>query len=591
MPNSEDLIPRRRLTIGVTGHRLDRLGIENVPEVEAAVGAILADVTAAAGSGTGLRLVTSLAEGADCIAADHAVAAGWTLDVVLPFARDDYADDFEGRERDAFLDRLAVCAAVMELDGSRNAAGGDGVAYERAGRIVLAQSDILLAVWDGDPAWGRGGAAQIVAEAVIRGIPVIHVDPAAARPTRLLWTGLDDADLGAETVETVATAALERLPVLVQTLLDAPVDPANAAMLARVEHEEKASRLSLAVAYPLLLAVVGVRRLRRSDFSGRPNVEQSAGAIHALCSSTDSFAARLRKVLSPRFARADAVATRVAQLFRSVYVSNFALSALAVLLSLLSVALPAGAKPVLLVLEVVTISVILGQTSAGNRRSWHRIWLDNRALAERLRCLAISAQLGNLDLRIGGRQGASWFEWYARATAREIGLPSGRIDDRYLACVRADLLGLIEDQLGYLKSDAHRMHELDHRLHRLGTILFAVTAAACGGMLMIKLASAGLPSLYSVAQPAGVAATILGASLPAIGAAIYGIRTQGDFGGIAARNQSLARDLAFMRNAILDEPLEFDTLSRRGQHTTKLLTRSLASWLQTSNARPLTLPG
>ena len=36
-------------------------------------------------------------------------------------------------------------------------------AYEQAGRYIVEHSDVLLAVWDGLPARGRGGTAEIVA--------------------------------------------------------------------------------------------------------------------------------------------------------------------------------------------------------------------------------------------------------------------------------------------------------------------------------------------------------------------------------------------------------------------------------------------
>ena len=54
-----------------------------------------------------------------------------------------------------------------------------------------------------------------------------------------------------------------------------------------------------------------------------------------------------------------------------------------------------------------------------------------------------------------------------------------------------------------------------------------------------------------LAQPLTIAATIISAALPAIGAAIYGIRMQGDFAGIAERNHALAEQLATMRGVIL----------------------------------------
>lgn len=586
------LMPRTMMTVGVTGHRLERLGAGNVAAVAARIATILAAIERAAGFAArdDLRLITSLAEGADAIAADAAVARGWQLDVVLPFARDVYAADFPvGAARSAYDARLDACRAVLELDSDRAAPGGEGLAYERAGRIVLAQSDVIVAVWDGEPAWGRGGAAQIVAEAVIRGIPVIHLDPQASGDAVLLWDRLHPVDRGQQTVDTVARSDLSALPSLVATLIAAPDDAASRTRLARFVAPLPVRRWSIAIAYPLLLAAMAVRGLRWSDVLARFDLARASAPIAALCATDIGFGERVRALLAPRFAQGDEAATRAAQTFRSVYVANFALAALAVVLSLSSLALP-GAKPALLVLELLAIATILIQTRAGRRRDWHRQWLDNRALAERLRCLAISAQLGDLDLR-HGRGGAAWADWYVRATARELGLPMARVDAAYLGCVRASLIALLDDQIGYLGSDARRMHRLEHRLHRLGTWLFMITALACVAMFVVKMLSLRFGAAELLAVHLGNAATIIGAALPAIGAAIYGIRMQGDFAGTAARSGELRDQLTAVRALLASEPLVFDTLAARARRVTGLLTSDVASWIQTYQAKPLALPG
>jgi len=587
------LAPREKLRIGVTGHRLDRLGVDNVAAVTDALDALFLQIEQIARprAPRDLRLVSGLAEGADCIAAGRAVARCWTLDVVLPFFREDFADDFaEGPARDQFLTRLATAAATFELPGDRNAAGGQGVAYERAGRVVLAQCDILVAVWDGGPIRGRGGAPQIVAEAVLQGIPVIHIDPAAAQSPKLLWDGLEELDLGQQTVETVARGDLSGLSGLIRGLIDPPSDPGNRAILDRLE-DQRGRRWSIAFGYPLLLAIMGIRRPKRSDFTRHidPGMPVHMATTH--CSTDAAFATALREELAPRFAQADAVATRVAQLFRSVYVTNFLLAALAVILSLLGLALPVGAKPVLIALELATIAAILIQTRVGNRASWHKMWLDNRALAEQLRCLAISSQLGDLDLREAGARAAGWVNWYARGTSRDLGLPSARVDGAYLGCVRDSLIALIDEQVAYLATDAQRMHRLEHRLHTLGTVMFGLTVVTCAALLAFKAADAVVHSLDVLAQPLTIAATIVSAALPAVGAAIYGIRMQGDFAGIAERNRALGEQLATMRAVIAEDELTFDTLSRRVRRVTGLLTDGLASWLRAYHARPLALPG
>jgi hypothetical protein len=305
------------------------------------------------------------------------------------------------------------------------------------------------------------------------------------------------------------------------------------------------------------------------------------------------FAMRLRDDLAPRFAKADALAAHIGQLFRSGYVINFGLAALAVALSLSGLALPPGAKPALIVLELTAIGTILILTRTAHRVAWHQRWLDCRHLAERLRCLAVSAQVADLGLRIGADSEPHWVTSTVRATARGLGLPSVRVDQAYLTATRDALGALIDDQLAYLTADARRMHRLEHRLHLIGTVLFALTAVICIGFLGFEAVfKMGFGDhLENVAHRVAIGVTIASGALPAIGAAIYGIRMQGDFAGIAERAETLAHHLQALKRVIADDVLSFDTLSRRIRRVVDLLTADLASWRHTYHARPLSLPG
>ncbi|RZJ06340.1 MAG: hypothetical protein EON89_00615 [Brevundimonas sp.] len=553
---------------------------------------MLAEITRAANLAepTLVRLISALAEGADSIVADEALTHGWTLDAVLPFAREDYAADFvDGSARDAHIARLARAEAMLELPGDRTVEGGAAVAYERAGRVLLAQSDLLIAIWDGGPVRGRGGSAQIVAEAVLAGIPVIWIDPAGVRTSQLLWDGLEEGDLGQQTVETVARGDLGRLDDLLRDLLHPPSASIEAEMLAQFAQPDPHWR-PWALAYPLLLAVMGVRWPRGSDIGLGAGPEPERPAI-ASCTDAGEFVNRLDDLVAPRFAHADTRATRVAQLFRSGYVVNFSLAALAVVLALTGLVLPSSGKPVLMFLELATIGAILLVTHAGNHSRWHRRWLDHRTLAERLRCLALSAQLGDLDLRGADEKTSPWVTWYARATSRELGLPHARADEAYLTCVRRELLTLIDDQIDYMATEERRMHDLEHRLHLAGTALFATTALACVGLLAFKAVAHVVPAAYPLQAPLSLTVTIISAAFPAIGAAIYGIRMQGDFGGAAARSERLRHDLSTLRRVIDADSLDFDTLSRRVRRVADLLEGDLTTWLRTYHARPLALPG
>lgn len=566
------------IAVGITGHRLARLAEVDLAVLQTRVDEAMGAISAGS-PGSRFRLVGSLAEGADMVAADAALGRGWRLDTVLPFARDDYADDFDGAAATGLRARLDRSADVLELPGRRDEPGGEAAAYERAGRVVLTQSDLLLAIWDGDPPRGRGGAAQIVAEAVAHAIPVLVLHPDASEPPVLLWSGLNAHDSGPEAVDTVARGGLDDLPRLMVRLGGST--PGEGRVHPRVWDAPPL----FAVAYPLLLALTGVRRFRLSDLRRPCPAARVPGGAPATALRT-----RIDDQLWPRFDQADCEASLAAQLFRSAFVSSFALAALAVTLALLGLIVPVAAKPLLAAGEFASIAMILLITSWGSRAGWHDRWLDQRTLAEELRCLAVSASLGDLFVR-GARAedgGAAGRE--RRDVARRIGLPSARIDTSYLADAHASLAALLDDQIGYVRREAGRMHLLEHRLHRLGGALFATTALVCAGVL-------GIEMVWTFSHEPGVAhalplgVTVVSASLPAIGAAVYGIRMQGDFAGAAERNASLAIQLTELRRIVRDEAPGFDGLRRLIRRTAELLTADVSQWVRATRARPLSLPG
>ena len=52
---------------------------------------------------------------------------------------------------------------------------GDGEAYAAANQVMLDHADLLVTVWDGEPARGLGGTAEIVAQVQARGKPVVWI--------------------------------------------------------------------------------------------------------------------------------------------------------------------------------------------------------------------------------------------------------------------------------------------------------------------------------------------------------------------------------------------------------------------------------
>ena len=147
--------------IGVTGHQA-RPGID----WDWVAGRIHDELAARAPVA---RALTSLAAGSDQVFAEQALALGIPVTAIIPLP--DYERCFkEGLDRYRAL--LARCEPVV-LD----APGSDEEAFMAAGRQVANRADALIAVWDGRPAEGHGGTADVVAYALGRGRAVIHIDP------------------------------------------------------------------------------------------------------------------------------------------------------------------------------------------------------------------------------------------------------------------------------------------------------------------------------------------------------------------------------------------------------------------------------
>ena len=129
---------------------------------------------------TGLIGVTGLAAGADTVFSRSVLAHGGTLHVVLAF--EGFERSLEpGAQRDEYARLLALAATVETLPRHDS----DDAAYLAEGRRVVELSDLLLAVWDGEPAHGVGGTGDVVADALEHGTPVVHLDPFHERVAHL----------------------------------------------------------------------------------------------------------------------------------------------------------------------------------------------------------------------------------------------------------------------------------------------------------------------------------------------------------------------------------------------------------------------
>lgn len=152
--------------IGVTGHQ--NLSPSTRRFVRRALDAELEGLIPLVG-------ITSLARGADQIFADCVLGVGGELTVILPASG--YESTFAASEDLTTYHRLLGSAIeTITLPFGRPSEE----AYMAAGKAIVERSNLLLAVWDGQPAGGLGGTADIVAYATQRGVATKVIWPTGA---------------------------------------------------------------------------------------------------------------------------------------------------------------------------------------------------------------------------------------------------------------------------------------------------------------------------------------------------------------------------------------------------------------------------
>lgn len=121
-----------------------------------------------------LRAISALAEGADSLFAQAALKFNVPLCVVIPFSN--YKDDFTNPESLKIYEHLLAKADEKKL---MPYSVRSNEAYFAAGKWIVDHCDLLVAVWNGKPAAGKGGTGDIVEYAIQIGRPIWNFDPEA----------------------------------------------------------------------------------------------------------------------------------------------------------------------------------------------------------------------------------------------------------------------------------------------------------------------------------------------------------------------------------------------------------------------------
>jgi hypothetical protein len=162
------------MNVGITGHQ----HLDDPTAWSWVADAIRSELTALTPP---LVAITSLAIGADQLLAELVLEHGGTIHAVLPYREIERSFLPE----DLPLFRMLASQAELEI---LDTPGTDQDAYLAAGLRVVDLSDLVIAVWNGLPAVGKGGTADVVDYALQKGIRLLHIEP-VGRTVSILMTG------------------------------------------------------------------------------------------------------------------------------------------------------------------------------------------------------------------------------------------------------------------------------------------------------------------------------------------------------------------------------------------------------------------
>lgn len=173
--------------VGFSGHRQ----LADPAGVERAIGGVLEELRREA-PGEWIAF-SSAAAGADLLFVRTALAQGLGWEASLPLPLVDFERDFPAHEWTGVKTLLARAEhlEIASEPGSREEA------YLSGGFEIVNRCDVLLVVWDGQPARGKGGTADVVAYARAMGRPIVIINPEsrAVRKENFERLRLQDANL------------------------------------------------------------------------------------------------------------------------------------------------------------------------------------------------------------------------------------------------------------------------------------------------------------------------------------------------------------------------------------------------------------
>jgi hypothetical protein len=502
-----------RLRIGVTGHRrvagAEELSVRINEALDVHIPALFdpagrSQVRRSTRTPLAFTVLTPLAEGADRLVAETVLKRpGARIEVVLPLTAADYLEDFATADSRAEFERLLARArrpiSLRETPLTADFAPEELVdarrqAYEDVGRYVVTHCDVLLALWDGGEGRGRGGTANMVRYARDIGRPIVVI--------------LTRESGG---VEVHAGAGI-------RTESFFNIDAFNSFTMSEATIDAYVNNIY-------------------NDVFDNPSGQQLPADLKAV----------VREYLLPHYARASTIAKSKQRFYLAAGSVAYSFAALAVAVVALGALFLESTWPVFAI-ELLILAVSFATVLAANHGRTHRRWIENRFLAERLRVAIFPAACGLETSSIsvpavlgGGTRPGGWMEMVFAEVVGRMPASLGCAED---AC-RSETSFIrdvwIGGQITFHERKARKNRRLSRRVEVGGLIVFglALVAPLLHLLLFKPLDLVGDLTGAGDGESYGAVLTFCALVLPAVGAALGGIRTHREYSRLARRSEDM----------------------------------------------------
>ena len=478
--------------------------------------------------GIELLWCSALAEGADQILARAGLDAYAALNdypaqlrVVLPFSVEKTTSTMRDGNAIVMFRQLRETSVDTKIVPGMS---DPEEAFAECGRTVVDDSDIIVALWDGQPSFRKAGTFPTMTYARQSQKRIIQLDENS------------EYSIQEETTD------------------------GSFAYLERIRNTE---------AYNGILRSDPVTNRQRDLLLAKlQSIDPSAK--YSTSPSFEQFRSGLDMMV-----RADTIAINRARLSRHVADAVQWLSVVAILAVAAQMSLFSGYH-FLILFEVVSIFAILIVVTVANRRAWQKRWADYRYLAERLR--ASLFQLYHYSIireqvlrpaEHGGPSSEDWvslfLEWLWLDRSRTSRTTS------HLSSMAVKSLW-IDSQIRYYDERSQTLFRRDTRMRVAGYVLFTITAAAA--LLHMFLAPSRLTPVLE----------LLAIVCPAAGAAIVGIRSHREMHNHATRYADSSARLKRLAR-LIETTSDADALRRILSAVDGILLLEHAEWRTTASTR------